>query len=295
MIRVGTCSWAEKTLIKSHEFYPKLASTAESRLRFYAEHFSTVEVDSTYYAIPNRSTAALWASRTPADFTFHIKAYAALTGHGIDPKTVPRDIYDLLAHKDKHEKQIYVKEPALMKVIAEKFVEALLPLAGSGKLGIVVFQFPPWFQYKTKHLDYILSCQNAMGRIPVAVEFRHGSWLTPDKQESVFHFMRKHRLIYVVADEPQYGNLSTIPFVPAVTGDIAYFRFHGRNKENWLKRGIETSLRYAYQYTEEELNSLVPAVKGADKRAKATYCMFNNHGSPGIRNAQMMAKLVQNR
>ena len=89
MIRVGTCSWAEKTLVASGEFYPPEAKTAEARLRYYAARFDTVEVDSTYYAIPDQRTAWLWDVRTPGGFTFHIKAYGALTGHAIDPRTLP--------------------------------------------------------------------------------------------------------------------------------------------------------------------------------------------------------------
>ena len=92
MVRVGICSWAEKTLVASGEFYPPEAKSAEERLRYYATRFDTVEVDSTYYAIPDQRTAWLWDARTPRDFTFHIKAYGALTGHAIDPKTLPGDL-----------------------------------------------------------------------------------------------------------------------------------------------------------------------------------------------------------
>ncbi len=118
MVRVGTCSWTEKSLIQSGEFYPKNVRTAESRLEFYSEQFNTVEVDSTYYAIPTKSTAFLWANRTPDNFVFHIKVYGALTGHGIDPRTLPPDIRDELPQKEKSEKYLYVKEPGLLRMIA---------------------------------------------------------------------------------------------------------------------------------------------------------------------------------
>ena len=86
MIRTGTCSWTEKTLLKSGEFYPHNIKTARDRLMYYADHFNTVEVDSSYYAVPSEQNTSLWAERTPDDFTFHIKAYGALTGHGVDPE-----------------------------------------------------------------------------------------------------------------------------------------------------------------------------------------------------------------
>jgi uncharacterized protein YecE (DUF72 family) len=294
MIHIGTCSWTEKTLIQSGEFYPKEAKTAESRLRYYAEKFDTVEVDSSYYAIPDKRTTHLWADRTPENFIFHIKAYGALTGHGIDPKALPRDIHDVLPEKDKGQPRVFIKEPSIMRTIAGRFKEALTPLMNNGKLGILVFQFPPWIQYKKQNLDYILSCKNAMGRIPIAVEFRHGSWLTPDNQDTLFHFLRKNQITYVIADEPQYGSLATVPFVPHLTSDTAYFRFHGRNKENWLKKGIETSLRFAYVYSDAELGEFLPAVKNINKRAKVVYCMFNNcHGGFAMRNASKLKEMVK--
>jgi len=92
-IRIGTCSWTDPTLIKSG-FYPKGTNTPEERLKYYADHLDTVEVDSTYYAIPSEKVAGLWAERTPEGFTFHIKAYSALTGHPVDTKGIPLPVRD---------------------------------------------------------------------------------------------------------------------------------------------------------------------------------------------------------
>ena len=293
MIRVGTCSWTEKTLIRSGEFYPDIVKTAEDRLRYYAGSFDTVEVDSTYYAIPDMRNTSLWADRTPGDFIFHLKVYGALTGHGIDPKTLPKDIFNLLPDKDKTGKHIYIKEPHLLQIIAGRFKEALSPLQRSNKLGVLVFQFPPWFQYKTANLDYILSRKELMSGLPVAVEFRHGSWLTSGSLDAVLRLFRKHRLTYITVDEPQYGNLATAPFFPSVTTDTAYFRFHGRNKENWLKKGVETSLRFAYLYSDEELKEFMPSIQDADEKAAVTYVMFNNcHGGFAMKNALRLKGLL---
>ena len=78
---VGTGSWTDPTLIKSKRFYPPGCSSAEARLRFYASQFPIVEVDSSYYAMPNGSNSVLWVERTPASFTFNIKAFRLFTGH----------------------------------------------------------------------------------------------------------------------------------------------------------------------------------------------------------------------
>lgn len=286
MIRIGTCSWTEKTLIQSGLFYPKTVRTADSRLRYYAEHFNTVEVDSTYYAMPDKRTAYNWADRTPDNFTFHVKVYGALTGHPIEPVSLPRDLRMMLPKQDAEQKRIFVKEPEVLRNIAGFFKEALYPLMYRGKLGILLFQFPPWFQYKRENMDYILKCKELMSGHEIAVEFRHGSWLTPQNQDSTLHLLRKCQITYVTVDEPQFGNLATAPFVPTITTDTAYIRFHGRNKENWLKKGIETSLRFAYDYSDEELKAFVPTILQLNKRAKKTYAMFNNcHGNSAIKNA----------
>jgi len=294
MILTGTCSWTEKTLIQSGEFYPKDTGTAEARLKYYADHFNTVEVDSTYYAIPNKQATHQWAERTPENFIFHIKVYGALTGHGIDPKSLPVELRKMLPGKDLEKKRLYIKEPHLLRTAAQYFQDALSPLMRTGKLGILLFQFPPWFQYSKENFDYILLCKDIMGGLTIAVEFRHGSWLIPEHQESVFHLMRKYQITYVTADEPQYGSLATAPFVPALTTDIAYFRFHGRNKENWLKKGIETSLRFSYLYSNKELMDFKKALKQVDKRAKVTYAMFNNcHGGFAVRNALKLQEEIR--
>jgi uncharacterized protein YecE (DUF72 family) len=169
-----------------------------------------------------------------------------------------------------------MKEQNLVEMIADRFMEALYPLVSAGKLGVIVFQFPPWFLYKPEHFDFILARKDLMGRYRMAVEFRHGSWYAPEVREKVFHFMRKNQIIHVVADEPQYGTLATVPFIPQTTSDIAYYRFHGRNRENWLKKDIETSLRYAYEYSDAELKEFIPHVQTSEKMAKETFVMFNN-------------------
>lgn len=294
MIRTGTCSWTEKTLIQSGEFYPRNVRTAESRLQFYASRFDTVEIDSTYYAIPTKSNAYLWAQRTPENFVFHIKVYGALTGHGIDPRTLPPDIRAELPQKDKNQKHVYVKEPSLLRIINDKFMDALYPLMSASKLGVMLFQFPPWLIYKPENLDNILKFKGMIGRNQMAVEFRHGSWYASNIRETVFHFLRNNQIIHVAADEPQFGSLATIPFVPQTTADIAYYRLHGRNRDTWLKKGVDTSLRYAYMYSDEELKEFVPHVRTSAARATETYVMFNNcHGGFAMRNAEKMKAIIK--
>jgi uncharacterized protein YecE (DUF72 family) len=294
MIRVGTCSWTEKTLVKSGAFYPRGVRSAEERLRYYAENYDTVEVDSTYYALPEAATSSLWAARTPEGFVFHVKAYGALTGHGVDPRTLPAEIIRRLPAEDREKRYVYVRDRAVLGLIAGRFRDALSPLAESGKLGLVLFQYPQWFHLRPESLDRLASLPGLMEGLGVAVEFRHGSWLRPESRERVLEFLRRHGLTYVTADEPQYGTLATVPFVPAATTGTAYFRLHGRNRENWLKRGIGTSERFAYLYSEEELRDLAHSARQAEEAAGETYVMFNNcHLDYAVRNSRRMKELLR--
>jgi uncharacterized protein YecE (DUF72 family) len=292
-IHVGTCSWAEKSLIESGEFYPKGVSSAEERLRFYASHFDTVEVDSTYYAIPASHTAELWAERTPANFLFHVKVYGALTGHGTDPRTLTKALRELLPAADKEKRTIYIKEPELLKAVADAFAASLAPLRAAGKLGVLVFQFPPWFWYKAADLDYILKCRELMGELPIAVEFRNGSWLTEHHRGEVLKFLHDNGITFVTADEPQLGTLATVPFLPEITTDIAYFRLHGRNKEAWLKKGVETSERYDYLYSSGELKDFAETARKVSSKAKTVFVMFNNcRAGHAMKNALELLKII---
>jgi hypothetical protein len=103
-ILVGTASWTDKSLVQSG-WYPPGVSSAEDRLRYYADHFPVVEVDSTYYFLPTYENAQRWAQRTPSSFTFNIKAFSLLTQHPTKPAALPKDIP---AVADK--KNIYLKD-----------------------------------------------------------------------------------------------------------------------------------------------------------------------------------------
>ena len=290
---VGTCSWSDKSTIKSGEFYPQFISTPEERLRYYARHFPTLEVDSTYYAITPQRNAYFWAERTPPDFVFHVKAYSALTGHGTDVRTLPKDLKDFFNEGEKSKRYVYIKDRQMLNSISERFLDSIEPLIQARKLGLLIFQYPPWIHYSSTNMDYILFCQKIVQGLSVGIEFRHGSWLESKRIVEVLNFLKTNGLSYITADEPQYGNLSTIPFVPNYTTETAYIRLHGRNKDTWLKKGIETSLRYKYLYSDKELKEMVPPVRQLSKEVKNTYVMFNNcHGGFAMKNALSMMKLL---
>ena len=133
-VRVGTASWTDPTLIESG-WYPPEASTPEQRLRYYARQFPLVEVDATYYALPNRQTAAAWAARTPPGFTFNVKAFSLFTQHPTRVAALPADLRQAVATAGKD--RVYLKDvdPAVAGEAWDRFLAALDPLRQAGKLG----------------------------------------------------------------------------------------------------------------------------------------------------------------
>lgn len=272
-IRVGTCSWAEKSLIDSGTFYPAQVTSPEARLRYYAARFDTVEVESSFYSIPTSAMVAAWSQRTPAGFLFHLKAHGALTGHAIDAKTLPPEVRELLPAADRSEEALQLSDTVALKALATSCVAALEPLRAARRLGFIVFQFPPWFGYSKANLVYLLHCKELLARVPIAVEFRHGSWLTHHHTDYLLAFLREHRITYIACDEPQYGTLATAPFYPDCTTSIAYLRLHGRNAENWLDHSTP---RYDYRYRPDELLLFSAQAERLSEKARMVFIMFNN-------------------
>lgn len=166
--RIGTASWTDPTLLKAG-FYPSKAKTAEARLRFYAERFDTVEVDSSYYALPNERNAALWAERTPDDFLFNIKAFALLTQHAAATRALPQAIRNLLTEEALGEPQLRRPPANVVKLSFEMFRSALKPLHDAGKLGCVLLQFPPWFTACKNNQEYVDFCRLQLPNFHLAI------------------------------------------------------------------------------------------------------------------------------
>ena len=147
IVRVGTCAWSDH-----EEFYPPGLKPSD-RITYYAQRFPVVEVNSSYYHILPPRNYAGWATKTPPDFVFNVKAYGQLTQH----------------HRE---------EPPTREAFAA-FRESYRPLVDAGKLRAVLFQFPPWFTDEPKSRAYLRRVAEEMAGDQVVVEFRHTSWLSP--------------------------------------------------------------------------------------------------------------------
>lgn len=293
-IRVGTASWTDKSLIESGEFYPSTVRSPEDRLRYYAEQFPVVEVDSSYYALPSVRNAMLWGTRTPDDFVFDIKAFRLFTQHQTDAAALPPDIREALGPVGK--KYIYYKDvPApLLDELWQRFSMAIEPLRRIGKLGAVLFQFPPWFVPSPASLAHIAACIERLPGFQIAVEFRNKAWFEGKRAAWILDFEREHGLCHVVVDEPQ-GFSSSVPAIWEVTcPELAIFRLHGRNRDTWEKKGLASSAdRFNYLYKEEELRELSAGVRQLAGEAKSVHVLFNNNfGSCAQRNAAQFRELM---
>jgi uncharacterized protein YecE (DUF72 family) len=294
-VRVGTASWTDPTMTAPGVFYPKGVSTAEERLRFYASQFRLVEVDSTYYALPNPHTAKIWVERTPADFVFDIKAHALMTGQPTEVSRLPKAIKDELAAELKEKKRIYRKDLSteLLDAVYEQFREAIQPLVEAKKLGAVFIQFPKWVFPSNEGRELILENRERL-KVPIAVEFRHGSWFNEKNAERTVKFLQANQIPYVAVDEPQGFKSSVPPVVVHTSGDLAVFRFHGRNQENWERKEIPPSERFRYLYDVDELADWTPQIAAMARQTKETHVLYNNcFSNYGTTNAREMARLLE--
>ncbi len=290
-VYIGTCSWTDKSLLRSNEFYPREVKSSEQRLRYYASFFDTVEVDSSFYALPSEKNSRLWVERTPPDFLFNFKAFCLMTGHSVNLKSLPEDLRNHLDSNNKD--RIFIKDNVIISEIFVRFKNAILPVFRAKKMGLVIFQYPPWFEKSLRNMDTILKTKEMMGEMDCGIEFRNRSWLENKKDETL-DFLRKNNLIYVISDAPQVKTAQTTRYFVDVTADTAYFRFHGRNVENWQRKGIDASLRYDYEYSKSELLSFKNDIKFIKMKVNRVFAMFNNHrGKQAIKNALELKNLLK--
>lgn len=293
--RVGTASWTDPTLLAA-EFYPRTAKTAEARLRFYADHFTTVEVDSTYYALPAERNASLWAERTPDGFHFNIKAFALLTQHPAETRALPASLKALLPGEVLRQPRLRHPPDRVLELSFQLFRDALAPLRAADKLGCILFQFPPWFVATAAHEAYIDYCRAQLPDDRLAIEFRHTSWLN-GRTAHTLTFLAQRGLPLVCLDAPVATSIARPPFV--ATTDVAYVRLHGRNRRAWFQRSESAALRFNYLYSDAELRDCAAAVRGLRPMVSGTsgprvaYVIFNNcYADYGIRNARTMQGLL---
>lgn len=294
-VRIGTCSWTDKTMVKA--WYPPGVSSAEARLRYYAERFDTVEVDSTFYALPQRRITELWAQRTPPGFVFHVKAYGLMTKHHVDARALAPELRDF-PHELTSRGRVTHPHPDMVDAATDMFLAALEPLREVGKLGGILLQFPGYVTAKKPdlalhNLEHIEYMGAKLAGLRTLVEFRHASWVTGDQLDRTMRFLSDHGMTYVAVDMPQFPGGTTMPPIVVPTSDWGYVRFHGRNRDTYYASTESAADRFDYLYTDDELGEWDGRIRDLASRTAQTYVMFNNcRNDYAPRNAGQLAAIL---
>src|SRR5262245_12759013 len=292
-VRVGTCSWTDKTLIKDTRWYPKKTMSAAERLAFYAAHFPVVEADSTYYRPPSYELASGWGERTPPGFRMNIKAYSLMTGHPTKADTLWPDIREAMDPDAAEKRNIYPHHlpPDAVDEVWRRFADSLTPLLEAGRLGAVLLQYPPWFTPKQDNRHELSLARQRLGKIPICVEFRSPRWFADDDVDRTLTFLSDHDLALVVVDAPKVSGLRP---VVAATTDLAVVRFHGRADETWKANTTTAAERFKYLYDRRQLRSWLGRIQELAGQAREVHVLMNNcYQDYGVRNAADMIDLLE--
>jgi uncharacterized protein YecE (DUF72 family) len=273
----GTAGWTDPSLIAAGTFYPPEARSPADRLAHYARHFPVVEVDATYYAIPSPLVSAGWVERAPPGFVFDIKAHPVFTGHPVDRSRLPRELAEAVRDVRPGRKRIYPKDvPAEVRAsLQERFRAFLAPLVAAGRLGCVMVQLPPWTTATRGAAREIEALRASLPEVAIAIEFRHPSWLEPERQGRVLDMLRAHGFAYVVVDEPDVLGGGVPPVVAVTRPGLAVVRFHGHNAAGWRK-GASVAERFDYLYSPAEIAAWVAPVRRMAGEAERVHAVFNN-------------------
>jgi uncharacterized protein YecE (DUF72 family) len=271
-ILVGTSSWADPGFVK-HWYPPRIP--AGERLPWYAEHFELVELNSSFYAIPDRTNVHTWVDETPDGFVFDVKVHRALSRHAAQLDSLPEDMRDGVETTDRGRVRL---TPELETALAERLVEETAPFAEAGKLGAYLIQLTPAFAPHRHELEELDAVVEALAPHRVAVELRHRGWLREKRRDRTLGWFSERGVAFVCVDAPPGDHVPIMPSdLDAVTrDDLAYIRLHGRDTDGYLK-GKSVAERFGWRYSDEELEEIGGRVEGLAEQAGEVHVAFNNN------------------
>jgi uncharacterized protein YecE (DUF72 family) len=294
-LRIGTSGWSYPTGKGTWNrlFYPATRSIRDGtkgfdELRFYAEHFNTVEVNSTFYGQPRADVTRGWVQRTRPGFEFSVKLYQKFT----HPKMFKQSALKRVRPRDAEDEPVSGHDNSLLDLLAEvtqsdldDFRAGIDPLASAGKLGALLAQFPPSFKNDSASQDYLAHLLRAFEDYPVAVELRHRSW--SDAIADTLAMLNAFNAAWVQIDEPKFRFSIRQNYLPNVTS-FYYMRLHGRNAKQWWRHD-KSEDRYNYLYSGAELQEFADVAGAAKELVKKSYLYTNNHFSAkSVVNAVML-------
>jgi uncharacterized protein YecE (DUF72 family) len=285
-LRIGTSGWnyPKGRGTWNGIFYPPTRGRAKGfdELAFYAEHFDTVEVNSTFYGQPRAEVTRGWAARTPPTFEFSVKLYQKFTHPRMFEETLKKSLRDSSIDAES------MKELARPNAAdLDEFRRGIHPLADAGKLGALLAQFPPSFKGGDRERDYLSRLLDALSDYRVAVELRHRTW--SDALDTTLELLNAFEAAWVQIDEPKFRVSIRQNYLPNIRG-FYYLRLHGRNAKAWWHHK-ESEDRYDYFYSDDELQEFTDTVDAARRIVKKAYLYTNNHFSAqSVANAAMIKR-----
>lgn len=233
-------------------FYPP-GTKPSGMFACYQSHFEAVELNFTFYAMPNPATIEKMAANSPEHFGFWVKANQQLT------------------HEQHREG-------------TKEFLDGLTPLAQRGKLLGLLLQFPQSFHRTIANRQYLAAATADLAGVNVAIEFRHRSWQHPSTVQS----LRQRDLTLVIPDVPAIPDLYSPP--PTLTSRTGYLRLHSRDAQKWYTGRAE---RYDYSYSRQELHDMLSQWSQLEPQADRVYAMFNNcHRGQAAQNAEAFRRIL---
>jgi len=282
-VRVGTSGWNYPSGQGTWNgvFYPKPRPKGFDELAYYAEHFDTVEVNSTFYGQPRADVCRGWAERTPRGFEFAVKLYQKFTHPRMFGQRVAAELPETL----RSDAETVAALAGFNQADLDEFRRGIEPLAAAGKLGALLAQFPPSFKDTPEAREVLTGLLQAFRDYPVAVELRHRAW--SDRIAETLTLLNGFNAAWVQIDEPKFRFSIRQNFLPNVKG-FYYMRLHGRNAAKWWKHD-KAEDRYDYLYSADELKEFSETASATRALVKKTYLYTNNHFSAkSVANAAMI-------
>ncbi len=269
-IRVGTASWADPGFVEA--WYPKQLPAAE-RLSWYAEHFNLVELNSSFYAIPEARMVERWCHQTPPGFVFDVKLHRLLSRHSTDVKTLPPDLRSGVESRNGK----VILTAALEKAVTKRFLEQVQPLLLFKRMGAFLLQLSPSFGPRHHSLTELDDLLGELHGHSVAIELRNADWVSEKHLEVTKEFFRKRGLSFVSVDAPQESHFMILPNVDLVTSpELAYLRLHGRNAKGYI-RGRSVAERFDYKYNAKELKEIAERAVKLAEDVRQVHVVYNNN------------------
>ena len=271
-ILVGTASWSDPGFVE--RWYPK-GMPAADRLPWYAQHFEMVEVNSTFYSVPDPRMVERWIHSTPDEFTFDVKLHQLLSRHSTAAKMLPPALQRRAEVDGKGKVRL---TPKIEEAVAREFLKPVELLRSAGKLGVLLLQLSPAFSPRKHQLDELRPLLELLGGQQVAIEFRNRNWAQGERLQEMLEFLRMHSAALVSVDTPAGEHFTIMPpELDEITNpEIAYLRLHGRDAHAYTT-GKTVAARFNYDYTDEEIDEIAQRSKKLAKQAPQAHIVFNNN------------------